>query len=82
MHRMQSDGWPYSKSSRESLKAPSLHAAVLCAAVFRLKIVRSDRNHYAQCIFHHILQQWTTSSLVCTNSSKNQSMELYDISRF
>ena len=45
MHRMQSDGWPYSKGGRDSLKVPSLHAAVLCAAVFRLKIVGSNRNH-------------------------------------
>ena len=44
---MQSDGWPYSKSGRESSKAPSLCAAVLRAAVFsfEVKIVRSDRNH-------------------------------------
>ena len=28
IHRMQSVGWPYSKLGRDSLKAPSLHAAV------------------------------------------------------
>ena len=33
MHRMQSGGWPYSKVGRDSLKAPFLRAAVLCAAV-------------------------------------------------
>ena len=32
MHRMQSDGWPYSKSGTESSKVPSLRAAVLHAA--------------------------------------------------
>ena len=41
MHRMQSGGWPYS----EVPKVPSLHVAVLRAAVFRSKILRSDRNH-------------------------------------
>ena len=46
MHRMQSDGWPYSKVGRDSSKAPSLRAAVLCAAVFHSNILRSDRNHY------------------------------------
>ena len=30
-HKMQSDGWPYSKSGTESSKAPSLRAAVLHA---------------------------------------------------
>ena len=45
MHRMQSGGWPYSKVGRDSSKAPSLCAAVLRAAVFRSKIVRSDCNH-------------------------------------
>ena len=38
MHRMQSGGWPYSKVGRDSSKAPSLRAAVLRAAVSRLKI--------------------------------------------
>ena len=32
MHRMQSDGWPYSKSGTESSKVPSLRAAFLHAA--------------------------------------------------
>ena len=46
---MQSDGWPYSKSGRESSKAPSLraavlHAAVLRAAVFRSKIIHNRRH--------------------------------------
>ena len=45
MHRMQSDGWPYSKGGRDSSKAPSLRAAVFHAAVLRLKIVHSDCNH-------------------------------------
>ena len=44
MHRMQSGGWPYSEVGRDSSKAPSLRAAVLCAAVFRSKILHSDRN--------------------------------------
>ena len=43
MHRMQSGGWSYSKVSRDSSKAPSLRAAVLCAAVFRSKILHSNR---------------------------------------
>ena len=50
MYRMQSGGWPYSKISRDSLKALSLRAAVLRVAVFHAavfcsKILRSDRNH-------------------------------------
>ena len=44
MHRMQSGGWPYSKVSGDSSKAPSLREAVLRAvlraAVFRSKILR------------------------------------------
>ena len=28
MHRMHSDGWAYSKVSRDFSKAPSLHAAI------------------------------------------------------
>ena len=44
MHRMQSGGWPYSKVGRDSSKALSLRPAVLRAAVFRLKILRSDCN--------------------------------------
>ena len=47
MHRMQSGGWPYSKVGRESSKAPSLHAAVLRAAVFCSKILRSDCNRWS-----------------------------------
>ena len=43
MHRMQSDSWPYSKSGRESSKVPSLHTAVLCAAVFCPKVVHNRR---------------------------------------
>ena len=45
MHRMQSDGWLFSKGGRDSSKAPSLHAAVLRAAVFFMKIVCNNRNH-------------------------------------
>ena len=51
MHKMQSGGWPYSKIGRDSSKAPSLRAAVLCAAVLRaavfhlMKILHSDHNH-------------------------------------
>ena len=37
--------WPYSKVGRDSSKAPSLRAAVLCVAVFRSKILCNDRNH-------------------------------------
>ena len=33
MHRMQSDGWPYSKGGRDSSKVLSLDAAVVRAAV-------------------------------------------------
>ena len=33
MNRIQSGGWPYLKVGRDSSKAPSLCAAVLCAAV-------------------------------------------------
>ena len=56
MHRMQPGGWPYSKVGRDSSKAPSLRAALLrvallcvvllraVVAVFRSKILRSDRN--------------------------------------
>ena len=42
MHRMQSNGWPYSKGGREFSKAPSHRAAVLRAAVFRLNIICSN----------------------------------------
>ena len=59
MHRMQSGGWPYSKVSRDSSKAPSLRAAalraavlraaVLRAAVFHSNILRSNRNHVHVC---------------------------------
>ena len=45
MHKMQSGGWPYSKVGRDSSKALSLRVAVYRAAVFHLKILRSNCNH-------------------------------------
>ena len=42
MHRTRSGGWPYSKVSRDSLKAPSL-----CAAVFHSKILHAHRYVFA-----------------------------------
>ena len=44
------------KVGKSSLKAPSLHAAVLCAAVFCLKILRSDRvcTHIGLRTYHQI----------------------------
>ena len=41
MNKMQSDGWPYSKGGRDSLKAWSLRAAVLCAAVLRAAVLHA-----------------------------------------
>ena len=55
MCRMQSDGWLYSKVGRDTLKAPCLRATVLCAAVFHLKIVCTDRDQVlAVCEQMHI----------------------------
>ena len=57
MHRMQSDGWPYSKVGRDSSKAPSLRAAV-----FRSKILRSDRNHWSSHVIMHTISEMNLMS--------------------
>ena len=44
MHRMQSDGWPYSNLCRDSSIAPSFRATVRRAAVFRSKLLHINLN--------------------------------------
>ena len=65
MHRMQSGGWPYSKVGRDSLKAPSLRVAVLRAAVFSSKILRSDRM-----TFHYL-------TVLCVSTTEHVSLPEY-----
>ena len=68
MHRMQSDGWPYSVS-RDSLKALSLHAAV-----FHSKTVRSYRSGWSSraiaCTSYRLI------SRVCSEIKSDKSSEV------
>ena len=82
MNKMQSDGWPYSKGGRDSLKAWSLRAAVLCAAVlhasvFQLKILHSNRLSHVigvqmcVCSHMHLLPNLRKSLLALKDTESN-----------
>ena len=71
MHRMQLGGWPYSKVGRDSLKAPSLHAAVLRAFIRRsyVTIVIIDRHMLLVRMYMVCINQKTTRTLFGNLSS-------------